>query len=198
MRNWNPIIKSVWQAIRLPFFAYFGAGAVLLIASGHSYVTRQLKEKGTPKNRTQLNMRLQGYDKTDVAELWGILDRRALKTERLFLQMDLLFPIFYAGAFAVALRQIWAKLGKTSSPILLVAPAVITSIADWTENLVQLAQLRRYVESGSEGLQEGWIQVASAATVTKLLFFFGTLGLLVYLAVYRVVGRRLENFEDEE
>jgi hypothetical protein len=190
MRNWNPIIKSVWQAIRLPFFAYFGAGAVLLIASGHSYVTRQLKEKGTPKNRTQLNMRLQGYDKTDVAELWGILDRRALKTERLFLQMDLLFPIFYAGAFVVALRQVWTELGKTFSPVFVVAPAAITAAADWTENLVQLDQLRRYVQNGSAGLQEGWVQVASAATVTKLLFFLGTLGLLVYLAIYRVVRPR--------
>ena len=189
MRNGTQIITSVWRAIRLPLVAYFGAGAVLLVASRHRYVTKQLKEKGTARDRTQLNMRLQGYDKRDVAELWGLLDERGLKIERRFLQMDLLFPIFYAGAFAVALRQIWADLGKTFSPIL-VAPAAITAVADWTENLVQLDQLRRYGENGSRGLQERWIQVASAATVTKLVAFFGTLGLLVYLAIDRVVGPR--------
>ena len=191
MKDGQKIIKSIWRAIWLPLVAYFGAGAVMLIASGHTYVTRQLKESQTPGNHTQLNMRLKGYDRTDVAQLWDILDERGLKLERRFLQMDLLFPIFYAGAFVVALRQVWAELGRRFSLLFVIAPAVITALADWAENLVQLAQLRRYVENGSDGLQEGWIQLASAATVTKLLFFFGTLGLLVYLAIYRVVGRRV-------
>src|SRR5919109_1438067 len=185
MRDWRKIIISILQAIWLPAVAYVGAGLIMIIASRHTYVTKQLKEKATPNNRTQLNTRLQGYDTTDVAQLWGVLDRRALDSERRFLQLDLLFPLFYGGAFLVALWRVWRDLGKAFSPVWLIAPVALTVLADWTENLIQLAQLRLYLEKGNEGLQAGWIQIASAATIAKLVFFVGTLVLLICLAICR-------------
>jgi hypothetical protein len=190
MSNSWKIIVSILRAIWLPAVVYVGAGLIMILASGHNYVRQQLEEKATPTQKTPLYMRWQGYNPDDVRQHWGVFDQRALKTERRFLQLDLLFPLFYGGAFLIALWRVWADFGKTFSPVLLVAPAAITVLADWTENLIQLAQLRRYVEMGKDGLQAGWFQIASAATAAKLIFFFVTLGLLVYLAIYRVVRRR--------
>jgi len=48
-------------------------------------------------------------------------------------------------------------------------PVAVTVLADWTENLLQLGQLRRYTEDGEAGLQPGWIRIASAATNLKML-----------------------------
>jgi hypothetical protein len=184
------IIKSVLQAIWLPVIACLSAGLIMIVASGHTYVTQQLEERAAPNDRTQLNMRLQGYDTTDVAQLWGVLDRRALDSERRFLQLDLLFPLFYGGAFLLALLRVRRDLDKAFSPVWLIAPVAITVLADWTENLIHLAQLRSYVEQGNEGLQAGWIQIASAATIIKIVFFVGTLVLLIYLAIWRIVRPR--------
>lgn len=190
MSNLRKIVVSIWRAIWLPTVVYFGAGLIMILASGHTYVRQQLKEKATPDQKTPLYMRWRGYNTNEVDQHWGVFDERALKTERRFLQLDLLFPLFYGGAFVIALWRVWAELGKMFSPVLFIAPAAITILADWMENLIQLTQLRRYVEMGKDGLQAGWLQIASAATATKLLFFFVTLGFLVYLAIYRVVRRR--------
>jgi hypothetical protein len=190
MTNWQKIIGSIWQALWLPVIAYFGAGLIMIVASSHTYVKEQLKEKAPPNNRTQLNMRLQGYDTADVAQLWDVLDRRALDSERRFLQLDLLFPLFYGGAFLLALLRVRRDLDQAFSPLWLIAPVAITALADWTENLIHLAQLRSYLEKGNEGLQAGWIQIASAATMTKIVFFVGTLVLLICLAIWRIVRPR--------
>jgi hypothetical protein len=184
------IIGSIWRAIWLPVVAYFGAGLIMIAASGHTYVTQQLEEKAAPNDRTGLNMRLQGYDTADVAQHWGVLDRRALASEHRFLQLDLLFPLFYGGAFLLALLRVRRDLGQAFSPAWLIAPVAITALADWTENLIHLAQLRSYLEQGNEGLQAGWIQIASAATIIKIVFFVGTLVLLIYLAIWRIVRPR--------
>ena len=78
-------------------------------------------------------------------------------------------------------------LGKTFSPVWLIGPAALTMIADWTENLVQLNQLRLYIESGKDGLEPRWIQIASVATIVKLFFFSGMFLLLIYLSIRTVV-----------
>jgi hypothetical protein len=184
------IIGAVLRAISLPFAAYVSAGLIMIFISGHNYVKGQLKERAAPDQRTPLYMRWGGYAVTDVAQHWGVLDPRALESERRFLQLDLLFPLFYGGAFVVALLRVWADAGNAFSTILLIAPAVITVLADWTENLIQLAQLRLYVENGKDGLQAGWIKIASAVTITKLYFFAGTFVVLIALAIYKVVRRR--------
>jgi hypothetical protein len=132
-------------------------------------------------------MRLEGYDTADAAQLWGLFDPRAQESERRFLLLDLLFPLFYGGAFLVALLRVWRDLGRPFSSVLLIAPVAITVVTDWTENLIHLTQLHRYMEQGEEGLQSGWIQVASAATTIKISLFAGTLLLLVGLAVWRGV-----------
>ena len=182
------IIISILQALWLPFIVYFGAGATMILASGHRDVDKQWKESRTLKNRTALYMRWKGYDTNDVAELWGALDARARRSERRFLQLDLFFPFFYGGSFLVALMQVWTELGKPFSLVWIIAPVLLTAIADWTENLTQLGQLGRFVVNGKAGLQAERVQTASTATVVKLFsFIFGLLAFLIGLAIWRGV-----------
>lgn len=93
------------------------------------------------------------------------------------------FPFFYGAALATSLLILWALLGRSFNPGWVLAPVVITLLADWTENLVLLVQLRRYAESGARGLNAGWIQVASVATILKLVFFVASSLLIVAIII---------------
>jgi hypothetical protein len=57
----------------------------------------------------------------------------------------------------------------------------IEVVADWTENLIQLGQLRLFAAEGT--LQPGWIQIASIATIVKVWLFY-----VSYLLVVGLVG----------
>jgi hypothetical protein len=74
----------------------------------------------------------------------------------------------------------WAWLGRPFHPAWLWVPIVVTLLADWIENLVQLGQMDRYLTMGKEALQPDWIRIASAATALKLVFFYGSWLLLFY------------------
>jgi hypothetical protein len=84
--------------------------------------------------------------------------------------------------------QVWTELGKPFSLVWIIAPVLLTAIADWTENLTQLGQLGRFVVNGKAGLQAERVQTASTATVVKLFsFIFGLLAFLIGLAIWRGV-----------
>lgn len=183
MSNWVQIIISTLLAVWLPVVVLLGGAWMMTILSGHNYVTKQLRERADQKDRKGLNIRVLGYDTEAVDRHWGVLDERALQSERRFLQLDLAFPIFYGAALAVALWQSWIAVGKTFSSVWLILLVAVTVIADWTENLIHLSQLRFYRENGKNGLQPGWIRIASAATTVKLLFFTGALVLIIILTV---------------
>jgi len=61
-------------------------------------------------------------------------------------------------------------------------PVAVTVLADWTENLVQLRELDHFVRG--ELQQDSWIQVASIATITKLIFVSASSLLLLSLSVW--------------
>jgi hypothetical protein len=86
--------------------------------------------------------------------------------ERRFQELDLLFPFVYGGLLAAALLLAWARLGRSFSPAWVLLSLALLMFSDWTENLVQLAQLTRY-EHG-QPLAPHWIRVASTATILKL------------------------------
>lgn len=90
-------------------------------------------------------------------------------SEQHFLKIDLFFPVFYGAALVTSLLMVWEMLGRPFSPAWILAPVAITAVADWTENLVQLAQLARF--TNDKPLQASWIQLASLATILKLVFF---------------------------
>ena len=100
-------------------------------------------------------------------------------------ELDLVFPILYGTAFflsALAARKILdGRLPALwSSPMISIA---ITVIADWTENVIQLGQLKRFMDPTNPGLQAMQIAVASTATTIKLVSFVLTIVLLIALAL---------------
>lgn len=180
-------MRKLWLIIRsiaLPMSVLIVGGALMSILSGHGYVKEQLRENADPGDRKGLNIRILGYDTNAVERHWSALDERALRSERRFLELDLIFPTFYGAALAFALWRAWRATGAAFSPVWLIIPVAITMIADWIENLTHLSQLHLYMESGPTGLQPKCIQIASVATIVKLVFFAGILLLTAWKSVH--------------
>ena len=171
---------SFWLGLAitlLPQVAFWAGSIVMVHLSGRREVRKRMKE--LPKrDQKPLNQRLGGYDLSAVQRLWGALaapplgskGHTLLESERLALRLDLLFPLLYGSAFAVSLLLAWQSRHATAAPGWLFVPVVICVLADWTENTVQLKQLKLF-QGDPSSLQESWIRVASAATRIKLLFF---------------------------
>lgn len=181
------LILHAFLLLALPAAVFIGGAWTTAHVAGRQRAIDQLREKADPRDRKPLNQRVTGYRLPDVQRHWGALDREALTVERRFLELDLVFPLFYGLCLGGALLVAWIALGRPFHAAWLGLPVVVTVLADWTENTVALAQLRLYMEKGSAGLQPAWIQVASIATVLKLVFFTGASLLLVYLVVSMVV-----------
>jgi hypothetical protein len=157
--------------IALPVVVFLGGGWIMNKWSGRQRVP----------GKTPLNMKWH-YDIADVKERWGALNEAGLRAEKKFLELDLVFPFLYGGALAAGLLLGWAALGRPFHPAWLVAPVAVTLLADWTENLVQIGQLNRWLARGKDALQASSIQIATTATTLKLLFFCGSWLILLSLA----------------
>lgn len=169
----NLAVKAV-VALALPAVAFFAGVWVMQKVSGRQ------SQKDDPK---PLNQRILGYDEDEAKAYWDALaEKKDLAAERLFLELDLVFPFLYGGALAAGLLMVWAALGRTFHPASILAPVAITVLADWTENLVQWGQLRRF--TSGMALEAGWIRIASTATTVKLLFFAGSYLLIAGLVVW--------------
>lgn len=148
-------------ALLLSPVVVFVCGAwILTIVSGRRTVPKQ----------KPLNGRL-GYDLDAVDRYWGALDKSGLEAEQRFLALDLIFPVFYGGALAASLLMASAMLERPLATAWLVVLVVVTVVADWRENLVQMEQLRRFIEAKRSGLVARRIRAASLATIVKLVFF---------------------------
>jgi hypothetical protein len=163
--------------VALPTAVFFGGVAIMEKVSRHKVVEQLVNSAPDPCDRKPLDQRF-GYGAAAVGRYWKLVDG-ALAAERRFLEVDLIFPFFYGGALAASLLLAWSTLGRPFSPAWLLSPVAVTMLADWTENLVQLAQLKRYEAGGGPKLQPGWIRLASVATSLKLLFFGASSLLLV-------------------
>lgn len=185
----NSVVKSI-VLLALPFVVFWGGAELMAKLSGKAEVTQRLSDHAEPKDRNGLGLRLFGYDSDAVSRQWVALDTATLKRERRSLELDLVFPFFYGGAVAIALLLAWATLNRPFHPVWLLLPVAITLVADWIENLVLLGQLTLFESSGKDGLRSGWVQIASAATTTKLVFFIGSSLLLIGLVGW-MFGRGL-------
>ncbi len=165
--------------LALPTAAFLTGGQILEKWSGRAAVA--------PANQKPLNQRLH-YSAEDARKYWKGFGN-GLSRERLFLELDLIFPFLYGGGLAAGLLLAWVLLGRPFHPACLLAPALLGVLADWTENLVQLGQLKRFCTS-AEAVQDGWIRVASAATAVKLVSLAGAVVLLLTLAGMVLVQAR--------
>jgi len=179
----NLILRAIFM-IALPAAVLVGGVAIMTKVTHHQEVEERASSAPHPCDRKPLDQRF-GYDAGAVDRYWGAVGG-ALPAEQRFLEVDLAFPFLYGGALAASLLLAWSSLGRPFSPAWIMAPVAITVVADWTENLVQLAQLRRYSAGGAHALQASWIRVASAATSLKLLFL-GVSSLLLLTLVAMVL-----------
>jgi hypothetical protein len=161
----NPLLKTTLLLL-LPAVAFLGGAWLLLKLSG----------RGEPPQKP-LNRRF-GYDISAARDYWGALGESGRRAERRFLELDLAFPLVYGGALAASLLMARSSLKNPLPLALILAPVAVTLLADWTENVIQLNQLRRY---GQDTLQESWIRVASTATILKLSFLTLSWLVLAYL-----------------
>jgi hypothetical protein len=132
-----------------------------------------------------LGSRLGGYDSTTACAYWNWLGPEGRQAERRFLKADLAFPFVYGGTLLTSLLLVWGWLGRPFNRGWLALPVAITVLADWLENLVQCEQLNAFVHF--EPVQSDWIQVASVATTTKLVFLGISSLLLIGLTAWWVV-----------
>lgn len=154
----NLAVKAV-VVLALPIVVFLAGAIVMQTLSGR-----------TLGDREPLNQRVRGYDAAAVKRHWEILKNdEVLEAEQCFLELDLAFPLLYGGALAASLLIAWKALGLPFGRAWLIAPVAITILSDWTENLIQLGQLRRFIDG--KALQASLIQIASVATILKLLFF---------------------------
>ena len=164
------LFLAVTVLLLLPVVVFVGGAWIMSTVSG----------RHTVRDQKPLNQRL-GYDTKAVDRYWRELDTPARRrAEQRFLELDLVFPVCYGTALVVSLLTASAILGRPVRAAWLIVPVVVTVAADWVENLVQLDQLRSYINDGEKGLVPGWIHVASTATTVKLafpvvLFIFPTL-----------------------
>jgi hypothetical protein len=180
------ILKAI-LLLALPVVVLVSGALLMGKLVGREYLMQQLHQKADAKDQKSLNQRITGYDLAEVSRQWGALDNQSRTIERHYLELDLVFPLLYGAALASALLLAWAVLGRPFHPVWLILPVGTAVFSDWTENLVQLSQLQLYVEKGMSGLQAGCIQIASAATIVKLVSIFGASLLLVWLTVWMVV-----------
>jgi hypothetical protein len=169
--------------IVLPAAVLLAGAWIMAMMCARNYVIQRVAQLPDPKDRKPLNQRLRGYDADAVERYWSAFDAKARRSEQCFLALDLVFPLLYGSALFISLFMAWTTLGRPIHPIWITAPVAITVLADWTENLVHIGQLRRYTDGSAAALHSGWIRVASAATVLKLTSFAGTTLLLAGLIV---------------
>jgi hypothetical protein len=185
----------LWTAvamIALPLVVFFGGGAAMQRASHRLDLSQHA---GSAQDPRPLFSRLGGYDRAAVEDYWGGLEkvggRKTLDAERRFLELDLIFPFLYGGALAASLLLGWAALGRPFNPGWIIAPVTIGVLADWTENLIQLQQLGRFMAAGGAALADGCIRIASVGTTLKIGVLLGTslcavvLGLLVVVRAFK-------------
>jgi hypothetical protein len=162
----SPVVRAV-LIVAIPLVVFFGGTMLMTRLSGRATVDAQLESLPDKSDRTKLNTRLH-YDREKVARHWGALKPDGLAAETRFLEMDLVFPLAYGGAYLAGLLLGWAALGRSFNPTWLVLVVAVTLLADWTENLTLLGQIEAFARGGATTLNAGRIALASAATLVKL------------------------------
>jgi hypothetical protein len=177
--------------LALPAVVFFGGAALMAAISRHGVVEAALlaAKELHRCDREPLNRRIWGYDVAGVDRHWKEIKRNpeAEAAERLFLKLDLVFPLLYGGAFAASLLIARSLLQIEIGAAWVVAPIGVAVAADWIENLIHLRQLAGYEAGEPASLDEVAIGVAGVATSIKLLLLGGAMLALVAAVVVLVI-----------
>ena len=169
----NIFVTSV-VAIALPVAAMIGGGSLMA----------RVAPREVPAEKRLLS-RWQGYSVEEARAYWSAFQRPGLEAERRFLEVDLIFPFLYGGAFLGSLLLLWSALGRPFPPAIPVATVAAMMVADWTENLVHLALISRLLgpDSSFGTLRQSWIALASTATSVKWVLIDASAIAIVLLVV---------------
>ena len=171
-------VLNTFITLGFPVEALLGGNQILPHPSGiASAMTQPIS--GEQRGAELLNLHRLGSGLEAAKRFWSWLNGAGRQTAEKFLTMDLLFSFVYGGALAGSLWWVWVKVGHPFHPAWIVAPLAMILTADWTEHLIQLAQLHHYVPSNEGRIHNFWIQMSSCATMIKIWL---TLGLYVSLA----------------
>lgn len=152
-----------------PVFLY------LVVFFGGAALQNKLSGRVNVSGQKPLYRRKTGYSVRDVDSYWKALGPAGQKAEKRFLNLDLLFPVFYGGALLWAFWLYW----DASRGFPWAAGAVILLVlSDWTENTAQLVELGRFM--GGNALRPVAVGLASVATVVK--YWSGVVCVLLLLA----------------
>ena len=174
----DDVVGKILVMLGLPTVVFFPFAALMRALSG----------RVPPADA--LNLRWTGYTVEQAEEYWGRI-RDDPSAEQHLLRLDLIFPLFYGGAFATSLLIGAAHIGSPFGTWVIV-PVVVAVLADWVENLVQLRQLGRFTGNNRQGLQKSWIRVASGATIVKLWAVGVSAGLIAALAGWVALAALLQ------
>lgn len=177
-------LLSAAGMLALPVIVFFAVGGLLQWMSGKDQVPKQ----------KAINVSL-GYGVEEVESYWRTRQGlpawpnpmspagagTLLDAERRYLEVDLIFPTFYAGALAACLLWVWIALGRPFHAVWFMVPVVLVVLGDWTENLIQLSQMQLFL--AKRPLQDACVAVASAATAIKVVCLAGSYVGLAILVV---------------
>ena len=169
------VIVQALIIIALPTFVFVGGGWLMSEISG----------RALPANQTPLGQRF-GYDADDARSHWSAFNDKALRAEQRFLELDLVYPFLYGSALAFSLFIAWTSLGRPFNSLWLVTPSLIMVCADWTENVAQLHEMKRFINDRATTLNPNWIRIASIATTLKWVFVAGVSLFLISLVVVMI------------
>ena len=175
-------IRKAILIMTVPALFIIGIGQAMNYSANRNIAAAYVESELAKKDQEPLYRRFGGYAADDVKRHWKLLGAEGRAAERHFLELDLIYPSFYGGLILGAMLVAWSYLGRPFSPTWLVVPVAVTVISDWIENVIQLRQLEGYLASEHYVLDNSWIQMASLATTTKLLFFCGSSIFLICLA----------------
>ena len=145
----------------------------------------EVSGRALPANQKPLGQRF-GYDADDARKHWDALNDKALGAEQRFLELDLVYPFLYGSALAFSLFMAWTSLGRPFNSLWLVTPSLIMVLADWTENVAQLHEMKRFINNRATTLNANWIRIASVGTTLKWAFVVGVSLLLISLVVVMI------------
>lgn len=177
------ITFKVHVAIGFPLALQCGGEQMLPHASGRVAVINPLSVK-TQARLKALNPRWLGSGLDAAKRCWSWINEAARQATEKFPARSVLFPFVYGCALAVNLWWAWETLGHPFYPAWIVAPLAMILTADWTEHLLQLAQLSHSVSTSQGRAQNLWLELSGCAiTITLWL----TLGL--YLRLMGLVAK---------
>lgn len=181
------IVLNTFIPLRSPIGAALDGDRTLSDPSGRAAAMTQLPP-GEQRVPEPLNLYWFGSERKAAKKYWSWLNALGRQAGEKCPALDLLFSLVYGGALAANLWWVWATVGHPFHPAWIVAPLAMILTADWTENLIQLAQLRPYVPSNEGRIQNLWIQMSSCATMIKLWLTLGLYVSLVGLVIKLIVS----------